>query len=392
MLALAATLAIQALVTMIVLTPPIFAPLAAPAMGVAASQAGLFMACIYAGASIASLISGSLLRRFGAMRLSQLCLVTCSLGIVLIASASLPLVVAAGVVIGLGYGPVTPASSHILVRQTTAENRAFIFSVKQTGVPLGGVLAGALAPILALTLGWRAAAVAVGAAGVLLAVMVEPLRQRFDGAEAPPYAAGDRRGVFEGLRPVLGHTVLRRFGLASIGFAATQLCFSTFLVAFLTERVGLDLIAAGAVLAVGQTAGVAARILWGWLADRFIAPWRLLALLGAGMAAATVGVGFFGAAWPRAAIMAVAVVLGATAIGWNGIYLAEVARLAPPGAAGAATGGGLALTFLGIVAGPPLFSLIVASSGSYRLAFIAIAAGALVGGLACLGAGRRQAG
>jgi hypothetical protein len=43
MLALAATLAIQALVTMAMLPPSVVAPLGAPAIGVAASQTGLFM-------------------------------------------------------------------------------------------------------------------------------------------------------------------------------------------------------------------------------------------------------------------------------------------------------------------------------------------------------------
>src|SRR5271154_3552241 len=71
MLALAATLAIQALVAMALLSPPVLAPLAAPAIGVAASDTGIFTAFVYAGACFASLTSGVALRRFGAMRLSQ---------------------------------------------------------------------------------------------------------------------------------------------------------------------------------------------------------------------------------------------------------------------------------------------------------------------------------
>jgi MFS family permease len=393
MLALAATLAIQALVAMATLSPPILAPLAAPAIGVAASSTGLFTALIYVGASIASLTSGALLRRFGAMRLSQLGLVACSVGIALIASARLPLVVLAAVILGLGYGPVTPASSHILVRQSPAGRRALIFSIKQTGVPLGGVLAGAIVPVLVLAFGWRVSALAVGAAGLVVAIAVQPLRWRFDApdegagkeAEAPP----PWRGVSGGIRLVLGIPNLRRLALASFSFSAAQLSFSTFLVTYLTEQIGEDLVAAGAVLAVAQTAGIGARILWGWLADRLIGPPLLLALLGFAMGGATVAVGLFGTDWPRAAIMAVAIVHGATGIGWNGVYLSEVARLAPAGNAGAATGGALAVTFLGIVVGPALFSVVVATTASYRLAFFMIAIGACLGGLACLAARRR---
>src|SRR3984957_10283375 len=102
------------------------------------------------------------------MRLVQLCLVACRLGIVLVASAQLPLVILAGIILGLGYGPVTPASSHILVRQSPAGRRALIFSIKQTGVPLGGVLAGGIVPVLILAVGWGLSAVAVGAAGIVV--------------------------------------------------------------------------------------------------------------------------------------------------------------------------------------------------------------------------------
>src|SRR6185437_3686167 len=111
-----------------------------------------------------------------------------------------------------------------------------------------------------------------------------------------------------------------------------------FVVTFLTERVGLTLITAGAVMATAQAAAIGGRILWGWVADRFVATRQLLG-----------------------------------GLGWNGIYLAEVATLAPTGRAGMVTGGALSLTFLGIVIGPALFSAVVGASGSYRLAFLAAA-------------------
>ena len=63
MLALIATLAIQALVSMTVLTPPVLAALAAPEIGVASERIGLFTALVYAGAILSSAGSGALLAR-----------------------------------------------------------------------------------------------------------------------------------------------------------------------------------------------------------------------------------------------------------------------------------------------------------------------------------------
>jgi MFS family permease len=369
MFALIATLAIQALVSMAVLTPPVFAALAAPEIGVSANAIGVYTSLVYAAACLSSAASGGPIRRHGAIRLSQACLIACALGLVLTATASLALVLGGAVLLGLGYGPVTPASSHLLIRQTPPARRALVFSIKQTGVPVGGALAGLLVPALVLALGWRGAALAAAALSVLAAVAVEPVHKSLD-SDADPSARGER-GVLSAIRLVLDTPPIRRLALASLAFSAMQLCFSAFVVTFLTERIGLALVTAGAVMAAAQIAAIGGRILWGWVADRFLPTRQLLGLLGLVMAASATALSLVTPDWPVAAIAAVTIVLGASGLGWNGIYLAEVATLAPAGKAGLVTGGALSLTFLGIVIGPALFSLVVEASGSYRPAFLA---------------------
>ncbi|HMK67095.1 MAG TPA: MFS transporter, partial [Stellaceae bacterium] len=169
MLALIATLAIQALVSMAVLTPSVLAGLAAPAIGVTSERVGIFTAIVYVGAIVSSAGSGSMLARTGPLRLSQGCLIACAAGLGAAASGEFALVLVGAIAMGLGYGPVTPASSHILIRQTPPHRRAFMFSLKQTGVPVGGVLAGSVAAPLGLALGWQGSALAVAAACVLVA-------------------------------------------------------------------------------------------------------------------------------------------------------------------------------------------------------------------------------
>jgi MFS family permease len=380
MFALIATLAIQALVAMAVLTPPVFAALAAPEIGVGANAIGLYTSLVYAAACLSSATSGGPLRRHGAIRLSQACLVLCAVGLALAATASLAVVLGGAVLLGLGYGPVTPASSHLLIRQTPPERRALVFSIKQTGVPVGGALAGILVPALVLALGWKGAALATAALSLVVAVAVQPLRPELD-SDADPTARGER-GVLTAIRLVLAEPTLRRLSLASLAFSAMQLCFSAFVVTFLSERVGLTLIAAGAVMATAQAAAIGGRILWGWVADRFVATRQLLGALGLVMAASAAALSLVMPGWPIAAIAAVTATLGASGLGWNGIYLAEVATLAPAGKAGMVTGGALSLTFLGIVVGPALFSAVVGASGSYRLAFLAASCCAAIAAVA----------
>jgi MFS family permease len=383
MLVLAATLAIQALTSMAVLMPAVYVGVAAPEIGVDPARIGAFMAVIYLAAAAATASCGGWIRRRGALRVSQLGLVATALGLALYVTAVPALVLAGGIIAGFGLGPITPSSAHLLIRRTPPHRRALVFSLRQTGVPLGNALAGAIVPPLVLMLGWRGTTVAMAVLCLALAVGVQPLHAELD-ADADPQARG-AQGLGGAYGTVLRTPMLLRLALGSIGFSAMQACFAAFVVTFLTTQNGIDLAVAGLVLSVSQVTAMGARIFWGWVADRFVAPRVLLCLLGLGMAASGAVFALVTAAWPIALVAAVTVMVGATAMGWNGVLIAEVARLAPPGAVGSATGASLSFTFLGAVAAPPVFSAIVAGAGGYRVAFIAAA---LCAGLAGLALGR----
>ena len=353
--ALAVTLAIQALVSMASFTVPVLAPVALPELGGSVALVGLFVALIYLGAMISSLLSGAWVLRFGAIRVSQVCLLLCGIGLAIAAAGQLWCLVFSALALGAGYGPVTPASSHILARTTPRHLMGFMFSLKQTGVPIGGVLAGMLVPSLVAVAGWRGALLAVALACVLMALLAQQVREGLDddrNAQGNP----PRRDPFKPLRMIFAMPRMRNLALCSLLFGAMQLCLTTYLVSYLTEDHGLALVTAGVILALTQGAGVFGRLLWGWVADRWLEPRRLLPLLALLMAVSSLLTAAFTQSWPLSLIAAVSMLFGATAIGWNGVYLAEVARLAPAGTAGQYTGGTLFFTYFGVVAGPPLFA------------------------------------
>jgi len=367
-LSLALTLVIQVLVSLVVFTPPVLAPAAEADIAVSAASVGIVTSLIYAAAAFASLLSGGLIGRHGPMRVSQFSLALCGAGIVLLATGHLALIVVGALIIGLGYGPVTPASSAILADRAPARLRALIFSLKQTGVPIGGALAGALVPGLILVLGWRGAALAIGLLGFVAVLGVQPWRKQVDsGSRAPDQSS--TRGLIGPLRLALRNARLREMAFASFTYSGMQMCLGTFLVVFLHDRAGFSIPAAGAALSAAMIAGVLGRIVWGVVADNWIAPRRLLGLLGVAMSLCAAVVGFVDASWPMAAVLALSIAYGATAVGWNGVYLSEVARVVPPEQAAAATGGSLAMTYSGVVALPLLFWAVLSLSGSYPAAF-----------------------
>ena len=153
-------------------------------------------------------------------------------------------------------------------------------------------------------------------------------------------------------------------------YASVQLCLSTFLVIYLHETLQWSLVAAGLALTCATISAVASRIIWGMVADRWLAPRRVLALIGLLAAACGLTMGFAGTGWPTWTLLVLAGAYGACAIGWNGVQLAELARQAPAGDAGAVTGASGFITFAGVLIGPPVFAGLAAASGSYRTGFI----------------------
>jgi MFS family permease len=382
-----ATLAIQSLMSMATVTLPVLAPAASHDIGAPAAWVGLFVALVYGTSMACGLASGALVRRLGALRLSQLCLVIGGAGLVMISTGRLGWVACGALLLGCGYGPVTPASSHLLTRTAPPQHLSIIFSFKQTGVPLGSVLAGSLLPLIVLWGGWRAAALCVALASLALALALQPLRAALDSDRTPSARIGIG-SLAEPARLVASDRAGRPLALSSFFFASLQLCLGTYLVTYLTQERGFDLVRAGLALAAAQGAGIVARLIAGVLADRSGRPAHVMGALGCMMGVCAMATPFTGD-WPTAALLLLYTAFGASAIGWNGVYLAEVARRAPPGAISAATGAALFVTYSGILAGPAVFALLVQTGSSYGKAFAVVAAPALLCGLYLLHASPR---
>ncbi len=370
-LPLGSMLAVQTLVSLAALAVPAIAPAVAAGTGLPVALVGLFTAGIYAGAMFSAINAGGPLVRFGALRVAQACLCVTACGLLLVASGSLAALLPGAVLTGIGYGAATPTSSHLFAREVPARWRGLVFSIKQTGVPLGGMLAGALLPSAAQRLGWRGALPLLALACVACAALLQPLRARFDDARdrGHRFAFG---GSLRTLRMVWDHVAVRGLAISTFFFSSMQSCMATYLVAQAHEGAGLGLVRAGLVLACAQVSGVFGRIAWGWIGDHWMRPSRLLTLLALAMGACACAAALLRPDWPLPAVLALAVAFGATATGWNGVYLAEVARLAPAGMAGILTGGTLFFTFAGALSAPPAFALVATLSHGLGHGYLAV--------------------
>ncbi|WMS41923.1 MFS transporter [Acuticoccus sp. MNP-M23] len=370
-LLLAETTAVQAVGSAAVLAIAAVAPAVALSVGVPASLIGTQIAIVYLGGIVSSIFAGMLVGSVGPCRTSQISMVLNAFGALLCALPAVLPIVAGSLVIGLAYGLINPAASTLLAQHAPPRRRNIVFSIKQTGVPIGAAMVGLAGPSMALALGWGSLLVAIALISLGLAAALEPGRKTLD-TDAPrsTLSAG---AALRGLLGILRNGPLACLALASFCFSAIQLCTISFLVVMLVQDYGFGLVAAGGILAIVQGAGIAGRLFWGGVADVVGAGARVLAGLALLMACAAgtiVAAGLFG--WPTAVVIAALIVLGFTGIGWNGVYLSEVARFAPMGDVSAITGAAMVFTFAGVLVGPNVFGALHALFGTFAEAFITL--------------------
>ena len=359
----------QALSTMSGLTIPVLAPPIAAETGLSPSLVGLYTAFLYGGSMVSSLAGGGFLLRYGALRISQACLVVVALGLLINAPGLTVLFVIGAVVTGFGGGPSTPASSQILARYASPAQAPLIFSIKQTGVPVGGVIAGALLPVYVSLFGWRGALVCAALMALGLALALQPLRAEFD-SDRQPQRSLKLTDIRATLAAVLRDKRVRELALGLFAFTGLQLAFASFFVSFLSLGLGWTLTDAGIAYSIAMGAGILGRLFWGWVGTRYVKPLPLLAMLGFAMGLACMAFGLVGRDWGTAAVWAVAFAYGLTGIGYQGVLLAEIARISPPGMAGVITGGAVFFAYIGMILLPAAFGLILEVFDSYRAAFV----------------------
>jgi cyanate permease len=269
--------------------------------------------------------------------------------------------------------------------------RSMIFSIKQTGVPAGGAIAGTLVPVLLLWTSWQNAVLALALASAAFIAVLIPFRRVYDKDRRRDQRVQLRR-LAAPVAEVWASRPILELSLVSGVYSAVQMSLTTYLVSYLKIELAYSLMAAGLIFSAAQIAGVLGRVLWGAVADHVFDPRTVLAMLGVAMALCGAAASWFSPGWPLVAVLGTCVLYGATAVGWNGVFLAEVARLAPEGRVAIVTGGTQFFTFAGVLIGPPVFGAIASATGSYSTGFAMIAALPFGAGIALLVRRRNSAG
>jgi MFS family permease len=358
----------QALITFSYNAIPVLLPPITQHFGIEPGMLGVYTSVLFAVGILAGVTSGGFILRFGAFRMSQICLASAGLGMLLAGFGWLWMFLPAAILLGIGMGPSTPASSHILARFATPKVAPLVFSIKQTGVPFGSGFAGLVLPAVVILYGWQGALFGGAAMCWLMALTLWPLHRRYDDDRQP-----NRRltlaDVGLAVKTAFSSRNMAELAFAGFAFSGLQVAFISYFVTYLVEAIDQPYAVAGEMLAWSSGVAIVGRIFWGLLAGNVVQPRPLLAFLSFAMVGAAIAVGMLDSDSSYLAIMLSGIAMGATAVSWNGVHLAEVARLAPKGNASVATAGVIFCCFCGLFAVPGIFGLVVAASGDYDLGF-----------------------
>ncbi len=376
LIALVSLTLVQVVSTMVFNQASVLAPAAARDLGVMAADIAYYVSLVYLAAMVSTLGGGAFNRRFGPIRFIQTGLCIAAFGSLLFAVGGVALAVVSALVVGLGSGPLTIASSHILARVSPPRLANVTFSLKQSGVPVGFAICGAVLPTLALDLGWRWAAASIGLLSIATAIAVQPLRALYDderdtaGSRLPTLAE-----ILEPLKLAWRDPILRPMCFIGMLFSATQAIVVNFTVVYAVDGLNMPYVLAGALLAAATVAGAFGRIFWGALADLLRRPTAVLAGVGGIVSLAAIAMAMSQPSWSTTSLYLVCAVLGSTAVGWNGVFIAESASRAPAGRAAEFTGATQLFVFCGALLSPLLFRAVLALTGAYEAGYLLLALG-----------------
>ena len=362
--------------------PAVIAPAIITNLRIDAAWIGIYFGLTAAASLVAQLGCGSFIVRHGALRMSQISLVMMAVGTALAALGTPFALVLSAIICGAGGAVSTPASSHLLSRVSPPRYLPLVFSIKQTAVPAGLLVAGLLGPQLTEWTDWRVTMLLSAAACAVFVLMLEPLRTMFDTDRVPTrtFQLSDFKST---LTSVIGTRGLRALSFACLAFNGIQATMTAYFVVYLTT-IGYTPVAAGFLFSIAVAVAVPGRIVWGWLGSSYVTPRTIMAGLAFGMAGSVALLALCSAGWPTILVGLIACVLSATALSWHGILLAETARAAPEGMRGSVTGGVLAFGQVGALVLPLIYSGLLDLSGSYGVGFVVCGVPALLVGVQLL--------
>lgn len=324
---------------------------------------GLAPAAFFGAAALCSPLAGGVTERLGPCRTMRVAVVVVAVVLVVAATTvhSFPALLALLALAGAGNALAQPSTNMFLAQRVARSRQGVAYGVKQSAIPMAGLLAGLVVPLLGVTVGWRWAFAAIAVAGAGVAVFTPTAGPGVRTSRASRRDAGDMA------RPVLVVMAIAA-GIA----AASGSALGVYLVAG-SVQAGWSESAGGYLFAAASLVGIGARLSSGFRADR--RGRGHIGVIIAMLLAGTVGFALLAPGQHLLFALGAPVAFG-FGWGWPGLFVLAVVQSSPSSPA-AATGLTQTGTSLGAVVGPAGFGLLV-EHASFATAWLVAGTGLML--------------
>lgn len=339
---------IQTLGAVVATSLAVFGPVLIDALGIGAAELGLLVGAMNVGALPGLVFGPAIVDRFGAgAALAGSAFVSAAaLGLVVAVPGFMAMLIGVSMA-GAAWGLAALSGGGAIIDRARFDRRGLLISIRQLSLPLGGAIAGILAPFAA-AIGYREMFGVQALAFVLFGLLA--LRQPM--TMSRPTSSPWRRDP-----PVRAV----RLGILSIAMTVGQWAFIVYVTIELTERLGLPYPMAALVFLGTQVSGSFGRIVLGVLTDRLGYPRTpLLAACTAFSAGLVLAFGLVGPDVPDAIVAAIAIAAAFFVIGWNGVFIVALAEAGPMAHVNMYLGTGLTMMRIGNIVAPPVFGVLLA--------------------------------
>jgi ACS family hexuronate transporter-like MFS transporter len=357
------------------------APVIQRDLDLSVTQVGLLVSAYYGAQTIGALPAGGMVDRLGvgwALVVANVILITGAIS--LSQAAGFTLAFCSCAIIGLGYSITNPATARGVLEWFPPERRATAMGIKQTGVPIGGVLAAGNGALVTLVT-WQNIMWLIAALTAVNALLCLHLTER------PRWrAGGSLRRIVANLREVVRDRNISMLFAAGGAFNMGQMNFFAYLTLFMREAAQASQPVAGICLAVAQAASAVGRVGWGVVSDTLFGGRRkpLVIILCAASVIFLAAMAAVAPGWGVTVGFTLALLLGLTIASFASLSQTLAVEVVEPRLAGSAMGYTLMGTSLGGVFGPPLFGAAVDLTGKFASGWL-LTAGLVLAGTFLLG-------
>jgi predicted MFS family arabinose efflux permease len=360
---------VQTLGAVVATSLAVFGPVLIAELAIGPADLGLLVGAMNVGALPGLVLGPAIGDRWGASRsLAGSSVVSAAALAFVVLVPGFAAMLAGVTVAGAGWGLAALSGGGAIFDRAPFRRRGLLISIRQLSLPLGGAIAGVLAPFVGIV-GYRAMFGIQAVAFLVLGLLAMRLPMEMSRRTSSPWRSDPPVRAF-------------RLGILSVAMTIGQWAFIVYLTIELTSRLGFPFALAAVVFLGTQISGAVGRVGLGVMSDRLGPPRTPLLALSTGLSAALVLA--FGLIGPDApAVVVTLIALGAAffVIGWNGVFVVALAEAGRLEHVNMNLGTGLTMMRIGNIVAPPMFGIVLALT----MSSIAWAIVAAILGLAAIG-------